>query len=93
MNAKVFRALALLVIGVVLGISGVAFAVSSYKTQFNTRYGTAGSAIDQCLLCHTSNSNPSASNVNPYGTAYANSGYDFAAIEPYKSLLPKEEKI
>jgi len=91
MKAKVFRALALLVIGVVLGISGVAFAVSSYKTQFNTRYGTAGPAIDQCLLCHTSNSNPSA--VNPYGTAYANSGYDFAAIEPYKSLLPKEEKI
>jgi len=70
----------LLLVGLVLGVSGVAFASSSYKTQFNNRYGTAGSAIDQCSLCHTT-----APSLNPYGTAFLNSGYDFAAIESLDS--------
>jgi hypothetical protein len=68
-----------------IGLFSVAHGLSSYKTQFNNFYAakgivTAGSAIDQCLLCHTTNTGANASNLNSYGTAYASS-YDFAAIE------------
>jgi hypothetical protein len=81
MRLRILRAL--WVVAVVLGISGISFAVNSYKTQFNTRYGTAGSAIDQCVLCHTTNTNPGP--LNSYGTAYLNSGFNFATIEPSDS--------
>src|SRR5512147_333650 len=73
-----------------MGLFSVAYGVSSYKTQFNNFYAakgivTAGSAIDQCLLCHTTNTNPSVSNLNPYGNAYVNSGYNFGTIESLDS--------
>jgi hypothetical protein len=76
---------ALLVFGLLLGVSGITFATNGYKTQFNTRYGTAGSAIDQCILCHAVNSGadiPSTETPpNPYGVALENNGLNFAAIE------------
>ncbi len=72
-----------------MGVFSVAYGVSSYKTQFNNFYAakgivTAGSAIDQCLLCHTTNTGANASNVNSYGNAYASS-YNFGTIESLDS--------
>jgi hypothetical protein len=60
-----------------------AFALSSYKNQFNTRYGTAGTAIDNCALCHPGGSG-SAPAVNTYGQDWIDNGKNsaaFAAIE------------
>ena len=79
----------LLVVGLVLGVSRIAFATNSIKNSFNTRYGTAGSAIDQCILCHATNTNPDIPSLetppNPYGVALENNGRNFAAIEPTDS--------
>ena len=79
----------LLIVVLVLGIFGVAWATNGMKTQFNSRYGTAGSAIDQCILCHARNTNPDIPSLetpqNPYGVALENNGVDFAAAEPVDS--------
>lgn len=74
-----------LVVILILGTCSIAYALSSYKTQFNSRYGTAGTTLDQCLLCHTSNSSPSINNLNSYGNAFANSNHNFVTIEPLDS--------
>jgi hypothetical protein len=82
---------ALLVVGLVLGVSGIAFATNSYKTQFNTRYGTTGSAIDQCILCHSANPG-TLSNLsgNRYGVDLQNTivntgAINFASVESLDS--------
>ena len=78
-----------MIVVLVLGIFGVAWATNGIKTQFNIRYGTTGSAIDQCILCHASNTNPDIPSLetpqNPYGVALENNGVDFAAAEPVDS--------
>lgn len=69
-----------------------AFALSSYLSNFNTRYGTSGTKLNTCGLCHTSATNPSLS-FNAYGNAVenqiANVGVAIAAaltaIEPLDS--------
>ena len=83
MRKKVFNVFLMVIL--VFGSFSIAKAVSSYKSQFTARYGTAGTTLDQCLLCHTSNTNPRASNVNSYGNDYANNGHNFAAIEQLDS--------
>ena len=72
-----------LVVILILGFCSFAYALSSYKTQFNTRYGTTGTTLDQCLLCHTSNSNVGP--VNSYGNAFGNSNHNFVTIEQLDS--------
>jgi hypothetical protein len=81
MKKKVLEVLFTIIL--LVGVFGTAHTLSSYLSQFNTRYGTAGSALNQCMLCHTSNINPSA--LNPYGTAFLGSGHNFAAIETLDS--------
>ena len=56
--------------------SSKSHAVSGYLNSFNTTYGTKGTAIDSCNLCHTVK--PA---LNNYGNAYLNSGYNFKNIE------------
>ena len=73
----------LVIIVLVLGIFGVAWATNGIKTQFNTRYGTAGTVLDQCILCHTTNT--SVGPLNSYGTTLLNNGINFAAAEPLDS--------
>lgn len=51
-------------------------AVSGYLNSFNTTYGTKGTAIDSCNLCHTVK--PA---LNNFGNAYLTSGYNFRTIE------------
>lgn len=67
---------------VVLIASAVALGYSSYLNSFNTRYGTAGSRLDTCDLCHIP---PSKTVRNPYGVDYANDGHNFAAIDTLDS--------
>jgi hypothetical protein len=62
---------------------GIAFAVSSYLNAFNTRYGTSGTALNTCSLCHV-NSPPDLA-LNPYGNDYSANNNDFAAIETLDS--------
>jgi hypothetical protein len=66
-----------------LFIEAPAYAFSSFLIQFNARYGTIGSALDTCLLCHRSQEG--GSRLNPYGKAFKESGYNFEAIEPKDS--------
>src|SRR5512147_1738879 len=77
-----------------VGLFSIAHGVNSYKTQFNNFYAakgmvTAGSAIDQCILCHATNTGPSIPSTetppNPYGVALETNGLNFAAIEAVDS--------
>lgn len=64
-----------------------AFAVSSYLSQFNTRYGTSGTVLNSCFLCHTMNANGSRSNNrNSYGSAWSNAGGSATAFGTIESL-------
>ncbi|MBZ0155614.1 MAG: Ig-like domain-containing protein [Alphaproteobacteria bacterium] len=62
------------------GASGSVYAVSSDLDAFNARYGTSGTPLDTCTVCHTS-----PPSLNLYGTAFLNSNRDFAAIENFDS--------
>jgi len=55
-------------------------AISGYLNSFNTTYGTKGTALDNCNLCHTVK--PA---LNGYGNAYMNSGYNYKNIESLDS--------
>ncbi len=68
-----------LVVAVIAGY-GISYASSGYLTQFNTRYGTAGTALDTCSVCHT---NTPARNY--YGSAFGSNSHDYATIEPLDS--------
>lgn len=50
-----------------MGVSGITFASSEFLTQFNTKYGTSGTALDTCILCH----GPSGPPNNPFGSDFA----------------------
>jgi hypothetical protein len=63
----------------IIGAPGVVLATQGYLSSFNSTYSAAsGSRISNCLLCHNSSSGGSR---NPYGTAYAGAGHQFATIE------------
>ncbi|MBI5684478.1 MAG: choice-of-anchor D domain-containing protein [Verrucomicrobia bacterium] len=49
--------------------------------SFNTRYGTSGTKLNSCGVCHTSATNPGSR--NSYGSAFGNGSY--ASIEPLDS--------
>ena len=51
-------------------------AAPSYLNSLNSRYGTAGTRLDSCQVCHTS-----VPSRNPYGTAFGNASHNFATIE------------
>ncbi|HEU5448575.1 MAG TPA: thrombospondin type 3 repeat-containing protein [Acidimicrobiia bacterium] len=51
-----------------------------YLSEFNSRYQTSGSRLDNCTTCHASSS-PSADNLNPYGADFGAANHDFGAIE------------
>lgn len=65
----------------VVGAFSVAYGLSSYLTSFNATYGTSGTALSTCSLCHPGGD---TSQFNPYGLDYANAG-SFAAIESLDS--------
>jgi hypothetical protein len=62
------RHLRLVVAAAVAIAAGAAQAKSGYLTTFNSRYGTARTALDDCNLCH------SAEPYNAYGIAVRDAG-------------------
>jgi hypothetical protein len=70
----------LCVITFLLSLYTVTYASSSYMTSFNSKYGTAGTAIGTCSVCHTT-----APSVNSYGNAFKNNAHNYATIGPLDS--------
>ena len=65
-----------IVAGVLAMSGGQAHAVSGYLTSFNSQYGTSGTVLNTCNVCHTS-----VPSRNSYGAAFASNGHSFTAIE------------
>ncbi len=59
------KRLSVVVFLVFLTIAGFAWAKFSFMTAFNTRYGTAGTNLDDCNTCHIDGQAYSVR--NPYG--------------------------
>ncbi len=62
----------------IAGTISTVYGLGSYTTSFNSRYGTAGTALGSCTVCHPGGN---TSQLNSYGTAFANSGHNYATIE------------
>jgi hypothetical protein len=67
--------LAVCVIAVVLAVGGTSYGSSGYLTTFNTTYGTAGTRLDTCTLCHIGTPSPR----NNFGSNFASNGHVFNA--------------
>ncbi len=67
---------------VVLSLVIPVLAFSNYLTDFNTKYKTAGTKLDSCILCHMTAAGGDAR--NSYGLDFAN-GHNFTKIEPLDS--------
>jgi hypothetical protein len=68
------------------GVFSLVYAVSDYLSVFNTRYGTSGTQLNSCTLCHVGS--PGNMVFNPYGAAFdsigshgSNPAGAFASIE------------
>jgi len=71
----------MLVLVVLFLWSGKGYARSGYLTDFNGKYGTTGTALDSCLVCHAATASGGRSNNrNNYGTAWATAGTNLAAF-------------
>lgn len=57
---------ALILFGLILVMAGAAWGRSTYLTTFNAKYGTSGTRLDDCRLCHVSGSK----DRNVYGQAF-----------------------
>ena len=57
----------LLLLALTVGFSGISHASSNYLAQFNAKYGTTGTALDTCILCHGLSGPPN----DPYGSDFA----------------------
>ncbi len=77
----------ILFIAVVLTTIQAATAFSSYETDFHTRYGTSGTRLDTCGLCHV---NPSGGGSrNSYGQAFENQpGFDSNRTQAFSNIEP-----
>jgi hypothetical protein len=66
----------------VVMLVSAAVALSAYLANFNSRYGTSGTVLNTCNLCHPGGN---TGQLNPYATDFLNSGNNFAAIESLDS--------
>ena len=68
-------------------VSTTASAISSYLTQFNTRYGTSATPLNSCIICHQTASGSPSSPRNSYGVAFdtPSNAHNFPAIEQLDS--------
>jgi hypothetical protein len=64
MKTKLFAAI--IVLALSMSIPQISLAGKSYLTKFNAKYGTTGTALNTCTVCHKTASGPT---LNPYGTA------------------------
>jgi len=73
----------LLVLAIAAGTFSIAYAEGGFLQDFNGKYGTEGTRLDNCITCHLSSNGP-----NPYGIDFYQKGYNsdaFDAIEPLDS--------
>jgi len=75
MKHKVMVAITTL-LAVSVGI-GVAYGKSTYLTSFNSTYGTSGTVLNTCVLCHPGGK---TSVLNSYATSYKNNNHSYPAI-------------
>jgi hypothetical protein len=69
----------------ILVVTGLAYGLSSYLSQFKAKYPASAMTIGMdCTLCHIP-PGQSLNNLNPYATDLLNSSINFAAIEPLDS--------
>ncbi|MFP5212248.1 MAG: hypothetical protein ACLGPL_02610 [Acidobacteriota bacterium] len=78
---RIHMILAIALFVLVAGASNL-FAFSGYLGSFNTQYGTSGTALNSCSLCHAGGGTTKA--MNPYGADYLANG-SFTAIESIDS--------
>ncbi len=62
--------------------AAAAYAHPQYLTTFNTTYGTTGTVLSTCILCHSDTTSYAR---NPYGNDFAAAGHSFPAIESMDS--------
>ena len=75
-------AMFLLLITAMVGPGNV-YATSTYMNNFNSTYGTSGTVLNTCGVCHVSAGGGGAR--TPYGEAFRTAGHSFTAIEPLDS--------
>jgi hypothetical protein len=66
-----------IVVGFLIASGGQVHAKPTYLSTFNSTYGTSGTALDSCSLCHPGGN---TSTFNAYATAYGSAGHSFTAI-------------
>lgn len=75
---------AVLLSGVILGSTVSGHAFPPYFTTFTTTYGTSGTRLDTCLVCHTT---ATGGPRNPYGLAFQSQATrDTAALRAIEGL-------
>lgn len=75
----------LLGFAITAGTFGIVYASRPFLEEFNLKYGTGGTQLDDCITCHIS-SNPDGNHeLNPYGDDFKDKGRDFEAIELWDS--------
>jgi hypothetical protein len=67
-----------LVNAIIAGIFALAYGSSGYLSDFRATYPST--TLNSCTVCHTS-----PPTLNPYGQAWLDSGYNFAAIQTLDS--------
>ena len=71
-----------IVVGFLVASVGQVHAKPSYLTSFNSTYGTSGTNLDTCNLCHPGGN---TGQFTSYGNAYKNNNHSFPAIESLDS--------
>ncbi|MFO0752419.1 MAG: S-layer homology domain-containing protein [Thermodesulfovibrionales bacterium] len=67
---------------VVFAGASVVFATPTYLNTFKSTYGTSGTALSSCTVCHAPSGPP---DLNPYGNDFLNSGFTLSSIESLDS--------
>jgi len=65
------------ILAIMAGTAVSALACSSYTRDFNDSYGTAGTPLDSCMVCHPAG----GFGLNSYGKDVKEAGVRFRAIE------------
>jgi len=63
-------------LGILIASGSQAIAKSSYLSSFNQQYGTSGTKLDTCTLCHPNYPNTSR---NPFGVDFRDAGHSYNA--------------
>lgn len=75
----------MVLLALLLACHTVAEASSGFMTTFNTRYGTSGTALNSCIICHTTASGSPSSPRNSYGAAFRSNARSYLQIEALDS--------